>query len=97
MRGKNISAIFSAVRAKSKALFVVFAQFMKGNTKEGESEPFKDISIETKHLSKIASLDFYILMRTLVKPLVVIPACPESFLQITFATLDLRRIPDKPE
>jgi hypothetical protein len=39
----------------------------------------------------------YLLMRTSIKPLVVIPACPESFFSAALQMLFARKIPDKPE
>ncbi|MBI5188866.1 MAG: cob(I)yrinic acid a,c-diamide adenosyltransferase [Nitrospirae bacterium] len=58
-KGKTTAAIGLAIRAKSRGLRVLFAQFMKGNKKEGELELLENLSITIKRFDRVVSPHFY--------------------------------------
>ncbi|MBM4135267.1 MAG: cob(I)yrinic acid a,c-diamide adenosyltransferase [Nitrospira sp.] len=58
-KGKTTAAVGLAIRAKSRGLRVLFAQFMKGDKKGGEIELLKKLSIKTKRFQRVLSPYFY--------------------------------------
>ncbi|MEW6214144.1 MAG: cob(I)yrinic acid a,c-diamide adenosyltransferase [Nitrospirota bacterium] len=58
-KGKTTAAVGLAIRAKSRRLRVLFAQFMKGNKKGGELELLESLSIKTKRFNRVLSPYFY--------------------------------------